>query len=173
MNWLDIVIILVLAGFVWAAYSAGLIREVVTLSAVIFGIVIAGALYDDLAEDVLVFINNEGAAEAVSFLMLFGSIYIFGQIAAYMLRTGASLLMLGLWDKLGGAVFGLIKGLFIVQILLIVFAGYPSLGLDAAVDNSAIAKYFVDDFSFLLNLLPQNFDDRIDDFLRPEDNSTG
>jgi membrane protein required for colicin V production len=168
VNWLDVVIILALVGFTAAAFSAGLIREVVTLSAVIFGIVIAGALYDDLARDVLVFIDNQNAAEAVSFLALFGSVYLLGQITAYMLKTGASLLMLGPWDHLGGAVFGFIKGLFIIQVLLIVFAGYPSLSLDGAVAGSALAEYFVDDFSFLLNLLPGQFEDRIDEFLAPE-----
>ena len=167
MNWLDVVIVLALVGFTAAAYSAGLIREVVTLIAVMLGIVIAGLLYDDLAKDVFVFIDNEGAAEAVSFLMLFGSVYIFGQIAAYMLKTGASLLMLGPWDALGGAVFGLIKGVFIVQTLLLVLAGYPSLGLDGSVEGSELAPYFVDDFSFLLQILPQNFEDRVDEFLNP------
>ena len=165
MNWLDILIIVALIGFVSAAYSAGLIREVVTLTAVIAGIVIAGTLYDNLASDVLVFIGNDSAAEAVSFLVLFGAVYIFGQIAAYMLKTGASLLMLGVWDKLGGIGFGLIKGLLIIQILLLVFAAYPSLGLEGAVEGSQLAPYFVDDFSFLLNLLPQAFEDRIDAFL--------
>ena len=165
MNWLDILIIVALVGFVSAAYSAGLIREIVTLVAVIAGIVIAGALYENLASDILVFIDNDSAAEAVAFLVLFGAVYIFGQIAAYMLKTGASLLMLGLWDKLGGAVFGLIKGLFIVQVLLLVFAAYPSLGLEGAVEGSELAGYFVDDFSLLLNLLPQAFEDRIDAFL--------
>lgn len=165
MNWLDILIVVSLIGFTGAAYSAGLIREIVTLTAVIAGIVIAGTLADDLASDVLIFIDNDSAAEAVSFLVLFGAVYIFGQIAAYMLKKGASLLMLGLWDKLGGAVFGLIKGLFIVQVLLLVFAAYPSLGLEGAVAGSELADYFVDDFSFLLHLLPQAFEDRIDTFL--------
>ena len=165
MNWLDILIVVALIGFTGAAYSAGLIREIVTLTAVIAGIVIAGTLADDLASDVLIFIGNDSAAEAVSFLVLFGAVYIFGQIAAYMLKKGASLLMLGLWDKLGGAVFGLIKGLFIVQVLLLVFAAYPSLGLEGAVAGSELADYFVDDFSFLLHLLPQAFEDRIDTFL--------
>jgi len=41
MNWLDILIVLVIVGFVVTAYTAGLIREVVTLVAAIAGIVIA------------------------------------------------------------------------------------------------------------------------------------
>ncbi|MCI0784605.1 MAG: CvpA family protein [Chloroflexi bacterium] len=165
MNWLDGLIIVVLIGFAVAAFRAGLIREIVTLTAVIAGIVIAGTLYENLASDVLVFIGDENAAEAVAFLVLFGAVYIFGQIAAYMLKTGASLLMLGVWDRLGGIGFGLIKGLLIVQVLLLVFAAYPSLGLEGAVEGSQLAPYFVDDFSILLSLLPQAFEDRIDTFL--------
>ena len=168
MNWLDFVIIFVLCGFVFAAYRAGLIREVVTLLAVIFGIIIAGTLYDNLAKDVLVFIDNSDAARAVSFLVLFGAVYLFGQIMAYVLKTGASLLMLGSLDKLGGAAFGLLKGLLVVQVLLIVFAAYPSLGLEGAVGGSKIGRYFVDDVSFLLHILPGEFDDRVDAFLHPQ-----
>jgi uncharacterized membrane protein required for colicin V production len=82
MNWLDLAVVLVLAGFVLAAYSAGLIREVITLLAAIFGVIVAGLLYERLARDVLVFIDDADAAEALSFLVLFGSDYLFGQIVA-------------------------------------------------------------------------------------------
>lgn len=173
MNWLDAVIVLVLAGFAVSAYSAGLIREVVTLIASVVGVVVAGLLYDNLAKDVLVFLDSEGAARAVAFLVLFGSVYLMGQIAAYVLKTGAQLLMLGWADRLGGAVFGLIKGLVVVQVLLIVFAAFPSLGLDGAVDGSEIAPFFIDDASILLNILPGEFNDRIDDFLSPEEAVAG
>lgn len=168
MNWIDVAIILILAGFVAAAYSAGLIREVVTLVAVLVGIVMAGFLYDDFAADVLVFVGDEDAAQAVSFLLLLGSMYLIGQIAAYVLKSMASIMMLGWADKAGGAAFGLIKGLIVVQVLVILFAAYPSLGLDGAIDNSAIGKFFVDDASVVLVIMPGEFDRRIDDFLLPD-----
>lgn len=167
MNWLDFIIIFVILGFVAAAYSAGLIREVITLVAVLAGVIIAGALYDDLAKDVLVFLNDEEAARAISFLVLFGSVYLFGQVSAYILKRGAALLMLGWADHLGGAVFGFFKGIIFVQALLIIFAGYPSLHLDSAVDNSAIGRFFLDDVSFVLRLLPGDFRHRVDAFLAP------
>lgn len=167
MNWLDVAILSMIAGSVLAAYSAGLIREVITLVGVIVGVITAGLLYDDLARDALVFVGDEDASEAVSFLVLLGAVYLFAQILAYVLKRGASLLMLGWADRAGGAVFGLIKGLIAVQVLLIVFAAYPDLALDGAVDGSALARYFIDDFSFLLPLLPANFEDRIDQFLLP------
>ena len=168
MNWIDLAIILILVAFVAMAYTAGLIREVVTMVAVFVGIVVAGLLYEDFAADVLVFIDDEDTARAVAFLVLFGAIYLFGQIAAYILKKMASIMMLGWADKAGGATFGLIKGLLVVQVLVILFAAYSSLGLDEAIDNSVIGKFFVDDVSFVLVILPGDFDDRIDEFLLPE-----
>jgi membrane protein required for colicin V production len=167
MNWVDIVILVILVGFVAAAYTAGLIREVVTLIAVLAGIVVAGLLYDSFAADVLVFVDDEDAAQAIAFLILFGSVYLIGQIAAYVLKFLASIMMLGWADRVGGAGFGLIKGLLVIQVLLIVLAAYPSLDMDGPIDDSAIGKFFVDDASFLLIIMPGEFEDRIDLFLDP------
>lgn len=167
MNWIDFVIIAMLLGFVVTAYTAGLIREVVTLVAVVIGVVVAGLLYDNFAEDVFVFIHDEDAASAVAFLVLFGSVYLLGQIGAYVLKTMASIMMLGWADKIGGAAFGLVKGLIVVQLMVLVFAAYPTANLDDAIDNSAIGRFFVDDASFMLPFLPGEFDDRIDIFLAP------
>ena len=168
MNWLDFAIIFVIIGFVVGAYAAGLIREAVTLVAAILGIIVAGLLYDDLAADILVFMNDEDAAQAISFLILVGAVYLFGQIVALMLSRTASLLMLGWADHAGGAVFGFLKGLIVVQALLIVLAAYPSLGMQDAVAGSQLAPYFVDDVDVLLWVLPDNFDSRIERFLAPQ-----
>ena len=168
MNWIDLAIIVKLVAFVAMAYTAGLIREIVTMVAVLIGIVVAGLLYEDFAADVLVFIDDEDAARAVAFLVLLGAIYLLGQIAAYVLKRMASIMMLGWADKAGGAAFGLIKGLIVVQVLVIVFAAYPNIGLDDAIDNSTIGKFFVDDVSFVLVILPGEFDARIDEFLLPK-----
>ena len=171
MNWLDFAIIFVIIGFVVGAYAAGLIREAVTLVAAILGIVVAGLLYDNLAADILVFMNDEDAAQAISFLILVGAVYLFGQIIALMLSRTASLLMLGWADHAGGAVFGFLKGLIVVQALLIVLAAYPSLGMKDAVAGSQLAPYFVDDVDILLWVLPDNFDSRIERFLAPQPSS--
>lgn len=169
MNWLDIVVIVTIAGLTLAAYSSGLIREVVTFFAVIIGIIVAGALYERLARDVLVFVDNEDAAEAISYLALFGAVYLFGQIGAYVLKTGAALLMLGPLDHLGGAVFGFVKGIIVVQTLLVIFAAYPSLDLDQAVADSTVARRIADDYGIVRYIVPDNIEDRFDLFQNPEE----
>ena len=162
MNWLDVVIVATIVAFTVTAYSAGLIREVVTLIGMITGIVIAGLLYDNLANE---FSADDDAALAVSFFVLFGSVYLIAQICAYVIKKGASLLMLGWINHVGGAFFGFLKGVLVVEVILLVFAAYPGLGLDGAVDGSALAPLFVEDVDFVLILLPGDFDDRVAAFL--------
>jgi membrane protein required for colicin V production len=157
MNWLDGVILIALIGFTVAAFRAGLIREVVTLVAVVAGVLVAGHYYDDLAEDVLLFIKNDKGAKVIAFLTLFGSLALAGQLAAFLMKRAVSMLLLGWLDHLAGAAFGLLKGLVLVELFLIFFATYPYLGLDKAIDGSGIAPLFLDHGPALLKLLPGEF----------------
>ncbi len=165
MNWLDIVIVLVIAFFASSAFRAGLIREVVTLVSVAVGVVVAGLLYDDLARDVLVFIDNEKTALIVGFLVLLGAVYLAGQLVAVMLKQAAALLFLGWADHAGGALFGLIKGLIVVEVLLILLVTYPQLGLKGDIDGSALASVFLDAAPLLLLVLPDEFEQAVDAFV--------
>lgn len=165
MNWLDIVIVLIVAFFAATAFSAGLIRELVTLVSAVAGVVVAGLFHDDLARDVLVFIDDEMAAKAVGFLVLLGAIFLAGQLIAIMLKQVATILLLGWADRLGGALFGVLKGLVVVEVLLILFVTYPQLGLDDAIEDSSLATVFLDAIPVLLLILPNEFEQAVDTFL--------
>lgn len=164
MNWLDIAIVLIIAGFALTAFRTGLIRELVTLASALVGIVLAGLLYDDLARDVLVFIDDEDAAKVIAFLVLLGSAYLAGQLIAIMLRQVAALLLLGWADRAGGALFGAVKGMIVVEILLILLVTYPQLGLEDAIDGSGLASVFLDAVPLLLLVLPAEFERAVDAF---------
>jgi membrane protein required for colicin V production len=163
MNWLDIAIVLIIAFFATTAFSAGLIRELVTLVSAVVGVVVAGLFYDDLARDVLVFIDNKDTASIVAFLVLLGAIYLAGQLIAIMLKQVAAVLLLGWADRLGGALFGLLKGLVVVEVLLIAFVTFD-VGLDDAIEDSGLASVFLDAASVLLIILPDDFERAVDAF---------
>jgi len=165
MNWLDIAIVLIIGAFTISAFSSGLIREVVTLVSAVVGVVFAGLFYDDLKRDLLVFIHDDEAALFFSFLALFGSVYLTGQLVAMMLKRTASLLLLGWADKAGGAAFGFLKGLVLVEVLLILFVTYPQIGLQRAIDGSALASVFLDAVPLLLAILPGEFRHAVDAFV--------
>lgn len=164
MNWLDIVIILVIAFFALSAFQSGLIREVVTLVSVVVGVIVAGLFYDDLARDVLVFIEDDAAARVVGFLVLLGAIYLAGQLIAIMLKQTASILLLGWADHIGGGLFGLLKGLIVVEVLLIAFVTFD-VGLRDAIDGSALASVFLEARSVVLFVLPDEFERAVDAFV--------
>jgi len=162
MNWLDAVILIALIGFTLSAFRAGLIREVVTLVAVVVGVLIAGHYYDDLADDVLLFIKNDKAAKVIAFVSLFGSVALLGQLAAFLIKQAVSILLLGWLDHLAGGAFGLLKGLVLVELFLMFFATFPYLGLDDAIDGSGIAPLFLDNGPALLKLLPGEFNQAVE-----------
>jgi membrane protein required for colicin V production len=165
MNWFDAAIVLVIAGSTFYAFRTGLIRQVVTLVSVLIGVVVAGGLHEEMASDVLFFIEDDEAARIVGFLVLMGAVYLAGQLIAVMLRSAASLLLLGWADKLGGAAFGLVEGLVLVEVLLVLLVTYPQLGLQEDIDSSALAERFLDAADVITWALPGVFKDAVDAFL--------
>ncbi len=162
MNWLDVIVVLIVAWFTFSAFWAGLIREVVTIVGVALGIVLAGFFYEDLADDVKLVVDRENASRIIAFLLIFGACALAGQLAAMVLKQTASLLMLGTFDHLLGAVFGFVKGIVIVEILMILFVTFPALGLKDTIDESMFGPMFLDGIPFLLKILPSEFDSAVE-----------
>ena len=108
MNWLDAPIVIVIAWFTFAAFRVGIIRAVVTVIAFVVGVLAAGFYYDDLAENVLLFIDDDTAANVTAFIVLFGAVAVSGQLAATLLKQVVGFLSLGWVDHVAGAAFGLL-----------------------------------------------------------------
>lgn len=164
MNWVDAFIVGSILWFTYSAFHAGFIREVVTLLGAIFAVALAGLLYMELAEDVGVAVDDEQTALIISFLIIFGAVILASQLLAIFLKQTAHLLMLGIFDSMGGALIGLIKGVIFVEIALIVAVTFDSLHLVDDVDGSAFAAFFLDFLPFLKYILPSEFETAIDDF---------
>jgi uncharacterized membrane protein required for colicin V production len=164
LNWIDLVILATLAWFTYAAFHAGMIREIVTIIGAIFAVALGGLFYRDLATDVQVAVDSQQTAEIIAFAMIFGGVVIASQLVASLMKTAASVLMLGLFDSLGGAIIGLVKGVIFIEIALIFAVTFPSLKLMDDVDGSVIAPLFLDIIPFLQYILPDEFTTAIDAF---------
>jgi membrane protein required for colicin V production len=162
MNYIDLVVVVVIAWFTFSAFSAGVIREVVTITGVALGVVLAGLFYQDLADDVKLVIDNDNASNIVAFLLIFGACVLAGQLAGMMLKQTASLLMLGTFDHLLGAAFGLFKGMAIIEVALIVFVTFPAFGLKDQIRDSLFGPMFLDGIPVLLRILPSEFKAAVD-----------
>jgi membrane protein required for colicin V production len=164
LSWIDVVILLTLIWFTYAAFHAGMIREVITIFGAVFAVALAGLFYNELAEDVRVAVDNEETARIIAFAMIFGATILASQLTALFLKQAASLLLLGLADSVGGAIIGLLKGFVFVEIGLILMITFESLGLNGAVEDSALAPVFLDALPVLKLILPGEFKDAIDAF---------
>ncbi len=162
MSWIDLLIVGVIAWFTFRAFANGLIREVVTLGALILGVVLAGLFYAELAADIEFLIDDGTARKLVSFIAILGGVVVLGQVLAAVLRRVASMLMLGPFDRLGGAAFGFAKGFLLVQVLLIAVAIFPaSTAVAFAVDDAALTPFFLDSLPLVELTLPAEFDDAL------------
>lgn len=164
MNWVDAVILATLAWFTYAAFNAGLIREVVTIIGVLFAVVLAGLFYTELAKDIDVAVKDEETSRIIAFAVIFGATILASQLLALFLRQAASLLFLGLFDSIGGALIGLTKGLIFVEIALIFAITFQSLHLYDDIDGSTLAPLFLDFVPVLTKILPSEFKNAVDAF---------
>ncbi len=167
VNWLDGAIIILILWFTYAAFQAGFIREFATIVAAVLGVLVAGVFYDDVAEDVLLFIDNEALARILGFAIVFGAVALAGQMVAMVLKPTVGLLQLGIFDQLAGAAFGFVKAFVFIQVFLILFITYPKWGLDETIEESvfgSITVRVVDEAPVIISMLPEEFEADVSDF---------
>lgn len=163
MHWLDLVIVAAIAWVTFSAFSRGLIREVVTLAAFVVGAIVAGMLYDDLSANLAFLIDDETTRNLIAFGALFLGVVVLGQIVGGALKRTAALLMLGPFDHLGGAAFGFVKGVVLVEVALIAVSVFPiSSEVAAAVDESTLAPVFLERAPVVEVALPPEFENALD-----------
>jgi len=155
MDWLDIVVLVVIAVTAFFGFRAGIIKAVLSLAGLIVGIILAGRYYVPLSEQ-LTFISQEGIAKGVSFAIILIVVMIIAALLALLLKWAASIVMLGWLNRLGGAVFGLILGALLSGALLAMWIKF--IGMESIIAQSTLAPILLDYFPVVLSLLPEEFD---------------
>lgn len=158
MNWVDLLIAGAVAWTTFRGLQTGLIRQVVWLGAVVAGFLLSGLLYDDLSTNLDFVIDDQATRDLVAFAAIIVGSVVAGVVLGEVLRTTASMLMLGPLDSIGGGALGLLRGLIYVQLVLIAFAVFPANEtLAKGIDDSTLAPYFVDEVGFVQVGLPEEF----------------
>lgn len=170
MNWVDIVIIVALIVPTFIGFKLGLIKMVVPLIGILLGVILASLLHGYMANQ-LDFIDNEGWAHVVGFIIVFILVFVFIYILAVVLRKILQLALLGMVDQLAGAALMFIIIWLISSFVVVMVAKYGALGADYApgdkvrsesvedtIDGSALATFQIDTLPIILGLLPEEFD---------------
>lgn len=121
MNYLDIIIGIILLLFALAGLKNGIIREAFALVAFIGGVYGAVKLSDYVGGKLSTLINvSQEWMSVISFIIVFILLALAINLIGKGVSKLAESLSLGFFDKIGGFMFGVAKGLLIVGVVIIV-----------------------------------------------------
>ena len=123
-NWLDWVLIGIMAASVLAAAWRGFVHELISLASVVAGLVVAALGYRQSATWFEDLTKSHEVALAAGFLALFLGTLIVGGLIAYLARRLIKTTGLQWFDRFLGAAFGLIRGVIVDSILLMVMVAF-------------------------------------------------
>lgn len=144
MNYLDLIVILVLLVFGYLGLTKGLIIEATTLLGYFVGLYGAFHFSDFTADQLIQYVEIEpkylnAISFAVTFVVLVILVNILGRLVSRLLKT----LHLGLFDKIGGFAFGLVKGILLCSLALMMLNALPNEQIvkDETKQNSLLYPY--------------------------------
>jgi membrane protein required for colicin V production len=121
VDWLIVVVVVV---SVLSAAKAGLMVEVFSLAGLVLGLLLASWDYQTLMPWWAHWFHSPVAVEALSFLSIAFGVMILAALAGRLTRWSVKAVGLGWADRMGGAVFGLVKGCVMVMIAVMVVAAF-------------------------------------------------
>lgn len=158
----DVILILIVAGFVFYGFFFGLIRMFGACIGIIAAAVLASRFYLFVFDYLQPFLfGRDNLGKVLSFLILFSLISKLVSLVFYLFDRAFSLLtiipFLKSLNKIGGAIFGFLAGSLSVGLLLFVSSKYAIIDnwFGAWLAGSNAAPLLLDFTKILLPLLPE------------------
>lgn len=145
MNWLDIVLLVILAASVVSSLRKGLTREIIGLVSVVLGLLLGTWFYGMAGAFLLPYVSSKAIAHFIGFILVFVSVIVLGAIVSALVGRLLKITGLSILDHLLGAGFGAVRGILIcVALVMAIMAFTPGVGPPASVVHSRVAPYTVD-----------------------------
>jgi membrane protein required for colicin V production len=117
-----IAIILVSTGF---ALRKGLVREVISLVALIGGFLLAAFYHPAIARLFVGVTKTEEIANLIGFMVIFAATLVVGAVAAFLVNRFVKMASMEWIDRLMGGVFGFLRGWAVCSIIAFALIAYP------------------------------------------------
>jgi membrane protein required for colicin V production len=154
MNPFDWLLAALLAYSTVKAFIQGFFREAFALAGLVVGLMLASWGYQAAALKLTGLITSPQIAQFVAFLGILAATMVVFNIAGKLLRRTASAIGLGLLDRLGGAVFGFVRGCLLgIAVLMAMTAFLPTAPW---IRDSRLAPYFLQGAHAVSFLVPQD-----------------
>ena len=135
-----VIVAVVLLNVVLAAVE-GFFSEILSMAGLVIGYIVAAWQYQRLAAWLMSFLKSELLADVLGFLIIFFAILILFGIAARIARKLMKAAGLSGFDRFLGALLGIVKGVFLVAVVLMGMTAFtPTSNM---LENSQLAPYFL------------------------------
>jgi membrane protein required for colicin V production len=146
------------------ALRKGIIREIVSMAALIGGLVLAGLYYRVPAARLAAYTRTESVAELLGFLIIFVGCILIGIIVAFLINRFAKAASLKWIDRLLGGIFGFLRGWAISSVLAVALIAFPFQ--ENMIARSVLAPFLLAGARAAIILVPQNLKDKFNEQYR-------
>jgi membrane protein required for colicin V production len=145
-----------------AKSKADLSSTVIPIAGIVSGITLAGFFYEAVANWLSTWLKSSTQAAVAAFAIIFiaGTLVItkiFQSLAA-MLDKPPYKSFIDKFNGLGGTILGLAIGGLVSGALLTIIAKFYYTSVEATMRGSALASFLLNNFPFVLRILPKEFD---------------
>ena len=154
--WVDYAILCVIAVSALLSVFRGFVREAISLASWIGAVMISVAFSDRVAELLAGQISVPSVRIVLAFLALFVATLFAGGVVASLVGKLVDKTGLSATDRAVGMVFGIVRGIAIVAVLVLL-AGLTPLPQDPWWDQSLFVPHFVELATMLRDLIPEPY----------------
>jgi membrane protein required for colicin V production len=143
MNWLDIVLLIILAWSVFASFRKGLTREVIGLVATVFALILSIWFYGTAGSFFAPYVKSPEMAKVAGFAAIFALVMILGWVAGFIAGRFLKVTGLSIVDHVLGAAFGVFRAALIgVALIMMIMSFANAGGPPRSIVDSRMAPYF-------------------------------
>ena len=157
MNWIDVILISILALTTILGVVKGLVKQVFGLLAVIIGLILALGFYSKASRLYLRFLDNEVLAHFLGFLTIFLIVLCLGWVSSYSLSKFIKGPLKLLNNILGGGL-GFLKGVLICGVVVFALLVFPIS--KKALKESALSPACLQMTRAIISLIPKELKER-------------
>ena len=153
MNLLDTVFAVILGYCLIRGVFRGLIKELSSIVGVMGGFYAAYSYYPYLARHLARWVTDPGYQRIISFLVIFVVVLLAVSFAGIVIKYLMNIAFLGWTDRICGLLFGSLKGVLIISVLLLVLTAFLPKNA-AIIKQSWAAHHMIHVSAYLVKITP-------------------
>ena len=159
MNWLDILLLILLAAFVLEGVRQGFVRVVIGLAATVLGLFLAAWFYGTAGSFLLPYLSSPSLAHVAGFLLVFIGVQLAGALLGWALAAIFKWSGLSWLDRALGALMGALKTALVGIVLVMILTAFPIKPVPNSIASSQAAPYLIEASHILVYLCPRELRD--------------